>query len=387
MTHLNTYYDELVDLIYQIPLNADGWQPFVKRLNTILGSSSVHILAIDLEKQAFSFSNCSGILSDEELTISELQYLRYPIKDDLRLQEFFNPSRTGWYQCHHTITEEMVKNSPLYQDILLPINMRYTATQEFLIDEKLCVLLGVNTSRERGVLSQEDLDFLDRLFVHLRRIVLLQRKLYEFSANAIVGYELINKLSQPIMLLNLSGKIVHSNAAAKMLSEKSSIMSIQQDKLLIPEPYSKQLEENLRYFETYFKQQRVLGENEFEDACIKITTKNGDFLYVFSTLLVSENEMKMFGIRPMVMLTFYDPTHSPTIDLHSLRIVFNLTSAEAKVALMLLEGYIPKEICQKNNVNVDTIRKQMQSIYKKTGTNRQSELVKLLLNMPRYVRK
>ena len=75
MTHLNAYYDELVDLIYQIPLNADGWQPFVKRLNTILGSSSVHILAIDLEKQAFSFSNCSGILSEPYRVCRRLFYL------------------------------------------------------------------------------------------------------------------------------------------------------------------------------------------------------------------------------------------------------------------------------------------------------------------------
>lgn len=100
-------------------------------------------------------------------------------------------------------------------------------------------------------------------------------------------------------------------------------------------------------------------------------------------LLVSEQEIKAFGIRPQVMLTFYVPKQEMSIDTHLLNVAFGLTSAESKVALQLLEGYLPKEIAVKNDVNYDTIRKQIQSIFRKTSTNKQSELVKLLLNMPR----
>ncbi|AYO53910.1 hypothetical protein [Acinetobacter wuhouensis] len=139
MNNYDEFYDELMDLIYKIPLDSNGWQPFVKRINAILGSSSIHILAIDLERDVYSFSNCSGMLSEEELTVSELQYLRHPLNEDPRLKGFFAPGRKGWYQCHHTITDEMVENSALYQDILLPIDMRFTAIKEFLLDDKLCV--------------------------------------------------------------------------------------------------------------------------------------------------------------------------------------------------------------------------------------------------------
>ncbi|WP_287906188.1 helix-turn-helix transcriptional regulator [Acinetobacter sp.] len=385
MNNLDQFYGELVDLIYKIPLHADGWQPFLKMLNKVMNSSLIHILAIDLEKNAFSFSNCSGILSDEMLTISELEYLRYPIKEDLRLKHFFESDHQGWYQCHHTITEEFVQKSDLYQNILLPVDMRFTACQALLIDEKLCVLMGVNTSRQRGFLSQGDLKFLDRLFVHLRRIVLLQRKLYEFSSHTIIGYELINKLSQPIMLLNLSGEIVHINKAAQKLSEKNESVSVSQNKLIIPEPYAIQLQDSLRYFETYFKKQRVLGIYELEHISIKIKSKNDHFIYLFFNLLVSENEIKMFGIRPIVMLTLYDPAYSPLVDLHLLHVAFKLTFTESRIVLMLLEGHTPREVAQKNNVNLDTVRKQMLSIYKKTGTHREPELIKLLLNMPKYL--
>ena len=42
------------------------------------------------------------------------------------------------------------------------------------------------------------------------------------------------------------------------------------------------------------------------------------------------------------------------------------------------------EIAKRDQVHIDTVRKQIQSIYRKTETNRQADLVKLLLNMPRY---
>lgn len=386
MHPLDYYYDELVDIIYKVPLSADGWQPFVKRVNTLLNASSIHVLAIDLKKDVFSFSNCSGSLSDDLLTVAELQYLRYPIGDDPRMVDFFSTDeRLDWYQCHHKITEEVVGNTALYQNILLPIDMRYTSMHDIYRDEKICVMIGINTSRERGYLSEEELKFLDRLLMHLKRVVLLQRKLYEFSANSIVGYNLINKLSKPVLLLNLSGQVVHYNDAVKKVCENNSIIKIENDKLVLPKPYDLQLAENLNYFESFFKKNRVLGNQKIEDSCIKITSIDGETIYIFSTFLVSENEMKMFGIRPLVMLTLYDPSHTETLDLNFLCATFHLTPAESKLALMLVDGFLLKEISQKNNVNVDTVRKQLQSIYKKTGTNRQSDLVKLLINMPKFM--
>ena len=98
----------------------------------------------------------------------------------------------------------------------------------------------------------------------------------------------------------------------------------------------------------------------------------------------SEQETKAFGMRPQVMLTFYSPTQSVTIDFHLLYAAFNLSPAESRVALGLLDGLCPKQIAQRHQVNIDTVRKQIRSIYKKTATNRQADLVKLLLNMPRY---
>ena len=53
------------------------------------------------------------------------------------------------------------------------------------------------------------------------------------------------------------------------------------------------------------------------------------------------------------------------------------------LTLMLLADGVPlKTIADLLGVQYDTVRKQLLSIYQKTATNRQPELVRLLMNLP-----
>ncbi|CEI50723.1 helix-turn-helix transcriptional regulator [Acinetobacter bereziniae] len=385
MHNLDQYHEGLVDLIYKIPLNVDGWGVFCEKLAQVLDCSTVHILALDLEFQAYSFSRAiNRFVNESDTAYAEVSYLHYPVNDDPRWSGVFNPQRKGWYQCHHDISGDFVENSNLYQNILLPYNMRYTAAHEIILDEKLCMLIAVQTSEQRQPLTQDELGFLDKLLIHLKRVVEIQRSIYEFSNKAIMGYTLIDKLAQPIVILNLSGQVVHQNKAAKCILETNNIIQIEKNYLKLPMPYMQVLKRNLKEIEIAFKKQNDLNQSFFEDGCIKIVDQMGEVFYIFATLLITDQELKAFGIRPSIMLTLYSPTYAPNIDAHLLSAAFNLTPAESKVALSLLDGFLLKEIAQKNHVNIDTVRKQLQSIFKKTDTNRQSELMKLLLNMPKY---
>lgn len=384
MNNYDIYYDELVELIYKIPLGEESWNSFAGKLNQVLDASLVQIAALDIKYQVMSYCVGKGVMPDDLLAMAQIKHLHYPVEADPRWPEILNPQRKGWYQSHTHIDDLYIKSSDLYQTILLPIGLYFLAVHDLLWDKDLCVVFGIHTSKERKPLKKIELDFLDRLIVHLKRVVAIQRHIYEFSSKAIMGYTLIDKLSQPILLLNLAGQVSHSNLAAKQLLSKNKILKVDDCRLILPEPYQSQLIDNLQHIEYLFKSKQLLSEQVFEDGCIKILDKNRDILYIFSTLLVSEQEMKAFGIRPSVLLTFYHPDSSPTVDTNLLQAAFNLSPAEAKVALLLLDGNLPKEIANRNNVHLDTIRKQLQSIYKKTSTSRQAELVKLLLNLPRH---
>lgn len=92
--------------------------------------------------------------------------------------------------------------------------------------------------------------------------------------------------------------------------------------------------------------------------------------------------MGAFGLRPVVMLLFYHPESAPSTDANLLHAVFGLTPAEARIATLLAEGLSLKKIAEAQGTQHDTVRKQLRSIYQKTATNRQPELVRLLLHLP-----
>jgi DNA-binding CsgD family transcriptional regulator len=59
---------------------------------------------------------------------------------------------------------------------------------------------------------------------------------------------------------------------------------------------------------------------------------------------------------------------------------YNLTPAECRVALLLCDGLDPRQIANLVGVTYETVRSQLKSIFSKTSTRRQAELIRLLLN-------
>ncbi|MCZ3010203.1 LuxR C-terminal-related transcriptional regulator [Acinetobacter baumannii] len=388
MELLDNYYNELCELIYNITLEKSGWFNFSKRLLDVLDVSYVHIQAIDFNYNVLSYSNGVGVFPLENYAAAELNYLRYPIEADPRWGKFLDPNRKGWYQCHTHVTDEFVKQSDLYQKILLPINLRYVATHELLWDEKLCVFWSISTSEQRQPLNSQELEFLDRLMPHLKRVMLVKRELFEFSIDNIVGYNLIDKLSQPIILLNLSGQVVHYNQAADQLLKDNNHIQSKDNKLILPRDDQVKLSDYLYKIEEMFRYKQE-----------QLTSfKNIDFPLSYSdlkltiSLLASEKEMSFFGIRPLVMLSFEEnladvlrnkesSKHQYCLSHHELSQTYRLTKRESELCDLFVNGMNLKQIEQQMELTRSSIRTYLRNVFTKTQCSSQAELMHLLIGL------
>jgi DNA-binding CsgD family transcriptional regulator len=88
------------------------------------------------------------------------------------------------------------------------------------------------------------------------------------------------------------------------------------------------------------------------------------------------------GARPIVSLLVSDSESSVRIPPESLRVAFDVTPAEARVASLLIQGVDPSRIADTLQLSKHTVRNELKSMFQKTRTNRQSELVRLLLSLP-----
>lgn len=81
-------------------------------------------------------------------------------------------------------------------------------------------------------------------------------------------------------------------------------------------------------------------------------------------------------------LIISDPARAPGAALRALSSLYRLTPAEERIASALVAGDTPDEIATSFGVKITTIRSQLASIYAKTSTRRQSELVRLVSSVP-----
>ena len=81
---------------------------------------------------------------------------------------------------------------------------------------------------------------------------------------------------------------------------------------------------------------------------------------------------------PAAVVFVRDPNGEKTISGKRLEILFDLTAAEAKVAMALCDGASLSSCANQNGISIETARSQLKSVFAKTGVHQQSELVALL---------
>jgi DNA-binding CsgD family transcriptional regulator len=84
---------------------------------------------------------------------------------------------------------------------------------------------------------------------------------------------------------------------------------------------------------------------------------------------------------PGVLIAIVDPEHEPRLPADFLKDLFDLTPAEAAVAMRILSCDGLKSVADSLGVTLSTVRVHLQRVFEKTEVHRQSELVRLLLEV------
>ena len=87
---------------------------------------------------------------------------------------------------------------------------------------------------------------------------------------------------------------------------------------------------------------------------------------------------------PIVVLTITPERAGHPIDPAFAMNAFALTPAEAKLAALLVAGSDLQVIASTQHLSIETLRAQLKSVFVKTNTHRQSDLVSLFLRFTCY---
>jgi DNA-binding CsgD family transcriptional regulator len=112
---------------------------------------------------------------------------------------------------------------------------------------------------------------------------------------------------------------------------------------------------------------------------LNIPRSDGQNSYVVHVLPYTEAPTG--GHEPRALVFLIDPEARRVCSADVLRRVYGLTTAEADVALHVADGRGIKPIADELSLSTATVKTHLQRVFLKTGTHRQAELVRLLLEM------
>ncbi|MFW1838578.1 helix-turn-helix transcriptional regulator [Acinetobacter gyllenbergii] len=371
-----TQHRTVMDILNKVQ-HADDWIFFLEQLNHYFNVQASQLLAVDLEVQALSFSVHHGVnLDTHQLEQAALTQIRLDIDDDPRLKKMLIAPMSGWMHCSQHFQEQEITQTQVYQRVLQPLDLRFCSAIQIIYDQKVCVLLAFLTNPERGALSCTELQPIHDILPIVQQKIQQYRHHFEYSTMTLLGSQLIQKMNQPIAIINLNGDILEINNEAEQLLKNNAQIQIQQRRFIFNEDKQIQFDQNLIELERHYKNNPE--QTNHKRSKIMLLDQH---LFLTLDLLSPEKNHKIFGLRPVLLATFSGLKQKPKYQKDICTQLFMFTPVEHKICEQLLEGKTIKEIALSHEIQADTVKKHLQAIFKKTRTHRQSELMQLLMQL------
>lgn len=373
-------YDEktvnaLIDRIYEAALDQSRWQDVVDGLSEIIPGNHVGLQGVDIAANV-SIGALGGRFSDEMVS----NYLDY--------YHAINPwtpamasAPLGRAASAEALCERgRLIDSEFYNDWLLPQDDIGTGGGIVLFrdSQRLLALAGNIRMKDQEALQDDWLALLDHVASHIQRAFTIHRMLEGQKLSMSYYRQILDQIGNSVFLLDKRGRIVDLNASAEALMREEPPFFLDIDRGLnaFDQTANRALAQSIAAI--------AAGEPSELPNVIALPTSNGDALVAtvvpFETGEPSDNLMSQFGSRaiPVALLTVVDPAKRRDPSAHVLKTIYGLTEAECRLVLALHQGETTAEFAQNRTVSIHTVRNQLKSVFAKTNTTKQSELVRLI---------
>jgi DNA-binding CsgD family transcriptional regulator len=220
----------------------------------------------------------------------------------------------------------------------------------------------------------DESEVLHHLVPHLQRAFEIHRRLAEVDLERSAAVEVLDRLPTAIFLLADDRRVLFHNAAARHVLARSDALALTREGRLTT---------------TSFAGRRDL-ERAIAEACLtgtgRGTSAGGAFRlsrcgavhpYAVVVSPLGVREAPFVARRPAAVVLVDDPDRPPPSD-RLLQKIFGLTPAQAALTALLAGGESLDGAADRLAISRNTARWTLKHIFLRTGTSRQSELVRLI---------
>lgn len=276
---------------------------------------------------------------------------------------------------HLTTPDRVLRCSEFYHDFMQPNRLGYAVGGFPVAEGQRMFLLGIHRPTRHGPYDDaNEVRDLQRLFPHLKRALQIQHRLGQAAAERDGLLETLDHLSLGVILFDTKGRISHANRAAEAICRDADGLTIRQRTLSAASS-----EESAR-LSAMIGRAVATARGAALDAGDGMTISRPSGKRPLAVLVspLRAREAAHDQTKTAVAVFVSDPERTPEVLENLLARLYGLTGAEANLVRHLLTGRRLKDIADASRRSLNTVRAQLKHVFVKTGTNRQSELVRLL---------
>jgi DNA-binding CsgD family transcriptional regulator len=369
--------DAAIAAIYRAAAGLQPWVAALRDVEHLVDAWLVYVMSIDKRNGTIVFNYESGKAPPE----GTLDYIRKYIRLDPRTAFLMSVPVLEPAACWDHFDEAFVATSPFYQDFLIPYGGRYTLGVKLADDAERVMVLGLHRGVRQVPFDTAERALVARLARHFAEGFRVHEEVSRAGQRSHIGFEIIDRMAQPIVLVDPNRRIAFANPAGKRVLARGDLFLPAGDYLSCADPdCDVRLMMALRSLVLAPQTAASAAAPPAERTSLRIRRKDDDRAVVATLIaLRPQATMGSFGATPHALVTLYDSSASPDTDPFALAATFDFTPAEAKVASRIAAGLTIKEVAGELGLSSWTVRSHLDAMFGKTGTRRQADLVRVLL--------
>ena len=371
-----TNEDRLLDLIggvYETAADIRLWPRVLKALADELGAESGVLFLVDRVRGAFNSWSSSPI----DRKLMQALHEDFGLADFIKKVSADTPMRTVLTRQSFLSDREFGK-SALFRDVLSHANVWHVMGEVAMRAGNTVALIGFIRPRRGRAFDDANFATYRRLSPHIERAVRLHRAVARLEVQRNEAAEVLDRLPLGVILVDAGGRVITMNRSASELAKRADGLRVDGGGICRAEG----AQERARLADMIARAANSEpGPGAQKARAMKIPRPSQKRpLSILVAPLTGKGPRQ--GRRGAAVLYVRDPEVLQTTSAAVLADVYGLTASEAKVLQSLIQGKRLEDMARDFKVSINTLRTHLKSIFRKTDTKRQSELLSLVLSGP-----
>jgi len=348
----------------------DGWQSVYTDFASMVSSGPGGLSLYSQEADRF---NVVAGTTQPEFLKSYSEYYRYvsPFNDvvtKMKTGERFSRMQK-W-------ADDEFESSEIYQDFFRKQDV-YEFEYQVLFNRR-GLSAGISFSRPKSNkhFTPSERNAISVIVPHLHRAFLLYLELGDAKRENLAMADALGKIPRSVIVVDRSRRVVFANSFAEKLLALKDGIQIDANGILCASGTnrSKRL---ATVVNGVFEPSLDIGK--YESGLLQLHKPSGGRALQVLVSPFTEKELSKIENERLAIVFVYDPDgHTHTAE-EVLCEIYGLTSAETRLTAILADGKSLNEACEMLAITQNTARTHLKRIFSKTDTNRQTELVKLVI--------